>query len=500
MTLKGHLDRCDREGVAGWVVDHDDANAKLQISIWHGAEFLGNCIAGNYRADLAAAGLGDGYCAFKFEAHAESISDVNSLRIEVVGSDCFFLPREGRLITGCTARGFYKRLAARVVEERGAWRRFGKCVLHIGTEKTGSTSVQTFLGLNLSALKTNGLFVPTTLAPAANADLLKQDCLAAISMADDRFDDDLRHRAHISDGHSLDEYRQNVFLNFVQEVRNAPPSCDTLILSDEHCHSRLASTEEVQSLKAFLDHFCDSYTVVVYLRPQHELAISQYGMFVANGLTDGEMLPPLPPPPGYDRVIYTNLAYFDYRALLERWADSFGQDAVKPRIFTSGDLIGGDVVSDFANSLSLELGQYTIPSKRNTNISDRGQAFLIEFYRRLKDKPRFGSGLVRERMRNAVQRCFPGPGAKPVRAQVKAFLQQFEESNEAVRARWFPQRSVLFAVELNDFPETESPVSFTATELMDIFVDVLVKDQKLLFSLTPHSLERLLKGLPPTTE
>ncbi|NBO66447.1 MAG: hypothetical protein EBU88_16655, partial [Acidobacteria bacterium] len=38
-----------------------------------------------------------------------------------------------------------------------------RLILHIGTEKTGSTSIQTFLSLNHRRLAANGIGVPTCL-------------------------------------------------------------------------------------------------------------------------------------------------------------------------------------------------------------------------------------------------------------------------------------------------------------------------------------------------
>jgi hypothetical protein len=500
VKLVGHLDRCDKDGLAGWVMDADDPAKSRHLHIWYGAELLGSCVADCFRADLAVAGVGQGRCAFAFTAPPDSIQDITLVRIEVLGSGYCFEPREGRLTVARTASSVYESEAMRCRKTHGPWRKFERCVLHIGAEKTGSTSLQAFFGLNHTQLQKNGMFVPVSLATAADEGLRKHDCLAALSMADDRFQDDLRQRAGINDQKSLFNFRSALFSKFVDEIRGVPSSCTTLILSDEHCHSRLTSTEDVKCLKQFLDHFCNGYQVIVYLRPQHELAISQYGMFVANGLTNGEALPPLPPPSNYEKTIYTNREYFDYAALLDRWAGTFGEGFIHPRLFTAKDLVGGDVVTDFAAKLPINLTEFKVPPRLNTNISARGLAFLLAFYRQLDQQRSYGASLIRERIRNAAQKCFPGPGIVAARSKVQIFCEQFADGNDLLRLRWFPDRETLFPLDLSSFPEQEREFAHSPAEMMEIFVRLLVADQAMLFGLTPDAIGRIARGLPPTTQ
>jgi hypothetical protein len=501
VRLEGNLDRCDATKLEGWLIDHDDPEEKLQLAIYSGATLLGTSTANRFRQDLADGGLARGLCAFDVELpNSLSAAELHELRICIVGTEYLFPPRIGRPVYGLVSGDLYKSEATELLRAGRRWAKFETCILHIGTEKTGSTSLQSCFGLNRVAFEHSGYFIPRSLAPQANDGMLKHTFLAAISMSDDKFADDLRRRFHMIDAERLNQGRRDLFRSFSEEVAAAPNTCRTVILSDEHCHSRLSSPEEVQNLKDFLDRFCDNYRIALYLRPQHELAISQYGMFIANGYYDIDMLPLFPPPESYGKQVYTNSAYFDYRALLERWAEVFGDDALHPRIYAADALRGGDVVKDFTSDLALGNGQLEMPLRLNPDISAGAQAFLMAFYRCLDAKERVGAEMLRERVRNAVRACFPGSGATPARAEVTAFLDQFAQSNEIVRARWFPERPRLFDIDLDRYPEKPKALALNAQEIMGMLVEVLQMDQEMRFSLSPESLHWLVHGLPPSTK
>jgi hypothetical protein len=501
LQIRGHIDRCDARGFDGWILDRDHPETKLQLAIHCGPTVLGTCVADHFRKDLAGGGLAGGHCAFKFDfPDGLSRTELYELSIAVVGTEYFFPFRVGRPIMGLTAQALYERTAIDLHRSGRQWRKFANCILHIGTEKTGSTSLQTSLSLNRPIFANGGYYIPRSLASPLDDTALNHSQLAMISMYDENFQDDLRIQTQVFDRDGLNRARRNLFTRFSEEVSATPATCHTIILSNEHCHSRLATSDEVQNLKDFLDFFCETYQIVLYLRPQHELAMSQYGMFVANGTYDIDMFPPLPPPTDYGKEVYTNRAYFDYRALLERWSHVFGEAAMHPRIYAADSLRNGDVVSDFTAKLSVISEDLVAPPRRNANASACGQAFLIDFYRSFGDTAQCGAAMLRERVRNAVLARFPGTGRTPARAEVKTFLDRFAVSNEAVRSRWFPQRQRLFDVDLQKYPEIAPPVALDVKELVDIFVKVLLHDQERSFGLTPEGSERMARGLRPSCE
>lgn len=495
MKIEGYIDSCSSDAIYGWILDRDRPEQRLRLRLYRGAKPLGDFTADRFRQDLADGRLGDGCCSFEIRlAPGACGKDPGALRVDVLGTDYFFPFRVGGPVSGQTAAEIYEAESAELKAAGLNWRKFPACLLHIGTEKTGSTSLQKFFGVNHRALQDSGYFVPRSLAPASEDAILNHSRLATLSMGDHRFADDLRSEEGVVDGPALNPYRRSVFAALCREVAAVPAGCHTLVLSNEHCHSRLETVEEVRNLWDFLCHFCEAVRVIVYLRPQHELAMSQYGMTLANGVHDIDMFPPLPPPADYAKREYTNRSCFDYAALLDRWSQVFGERNIEARIFSPKALKDGDIVSDFTAGLALADGSREPVRRMNSNATARAQAFLIEFHRRLGAQDEPGAPLLRARVRNAVLARFPGPGAMPARAEAQAFFEQFAEGNEAVRRRWFANRERLFDVDFGSYPEARETVTLGACDIMEMVVQILLEDQKLEFGLRTADLQRMLDG------
>jgi tetratricopeptide (TPR) repeat protein len=74
-------------------------------------------------------------------------------------------------------------------------------------------------------------------------------------------------------------------------------------------------------------------------------------------------------------------------------------------------------------------------------------------------QPRLGAlaGTLRVRFVEALGRALPGPGWKPPASEAAAFLARFDEVNEEVRRRWFPDRPRLFLEEPRDDAGASDP-------------------------------------------
>ena len=66
MSIKGHIDRCDRERLEGWVFSPAEPDRQFALQIFTGELLLGEVVADRMRADLQAAGYGSGRCAFSY--------------------------------------------------------------------------------------------------------------------------------------------------------------------------------------------------------------------------------------------------------------------------------------------------------------------------------------------------------------------------------------------------------------------------------------------------
>jgi hypothetical protein len=347
---------------------------------------------------------------------------------------------------------------------------FAQCILHIGTEKTGSTSIQQFLGNNRSNLAKAGFFVPKSLSPykvAAN-----HEVLTTYSLDQSKVNDDLRRAAGVVSRDAVAPYRARVDAELKQEIESAPPA-DTLLLSNEHCHSRLTSPDEIRMLKAWLSSFARQFRVVVYLRQQHDLAISLYDQALKAGYCDINVLPVFGPQGGQ----WVEKLYFDYDALLTRWGAVFGDDRLDVRRYSRANLAGGDVIVDFMSAIGCDARSFIRSPNANVSISAQYQPVLNAVNRYAKQHPGAVTPAMRFRLISALQGISSGPGRRPSRADAQQFLSMFAEGNERVRARFFRAQSSLFNIDWSAFSDhPEAPLSETDC-LIETFLRVLLQDK-----------------------
>jgi len=304
---------------------------------------------------------------------------------------------------------------------------FSQCILHIGTEKTGTTTLQNFLAVNRPALRQLGYVFPSTIGMPGNRHLV------TYAENDDR-PDGVRRRLGIATAADLERHRRKVEKLLHREAA-AADAC-VLLLSSEHCHSRLQSEEEVRRLHSLLAETCQQVSVKVYLRPQHELAISHYSTFLRAGYSGVPVLP----------AAASDMAYYDYQQLLDRWARVFGEANLAARIYCRKELRHGDIRADFLHQLGLDSGSFIQTPDSNRALSGEAQALLEKFNPQLPESER--GRIVRR-----LEEIGTTPGARPSRSQVEQFLGQFSKSNEEVRKRWFQDRDRLFDVDLSAYPE-----------------------------------------------
>lgn len=92
VRLAGSLDGIQGRLVEGWVWCPDRPDTRVGICLLEGQRLLGECVANLYRADLAAAGVGDGKHAFSFKLPLELMNGYERRITAVVKGSDFTLP------------------------------------------------------------------------------------------------------------------------------------------------------------------------------------------------------------------------------------------------------------------------------------------------------------------------------------------------------------------------------------------------------------------------
>ena len=336
--------------------------------------------------------------------------------------------------------------------------RIRRCILHIGTEKTGTTSLQMFLGTNRNALLQRGFFVPASLAP--DPVVANHEALTTIALNPAKLGDDVRARAGLKTIDDVKEWRVRVEENLSREIAalsHQPENPLTLLLSNEHCHSRLVTREEVHYLRQFLDRFTDETRIIVYLRPQHELAISLYDQALKVGWHDIDVLPDFI---GH-RSRWVDRLYFEYDKLLERWAAEFGQDKISVRLYSKEHLEGNDVIQDFMNVISCSTDRLQVPANTNVSLSAECQIALNAINRFVASRTDLGAPPPqRNKLIAALGAMSPASGNKVKRVKREdavKFFHAFDDCNERVQKSYFSSVEPLFRPNFNTFPVDDPP-------------------------------------------
>ena len=311
-----------------------------------------------------------------------------------------------------------------------------RAVIHIGAEKTGTTTLQEFLHLNRGLLAESGVVFPAT--PG-----LRQHGLLSLACLDPGRENQ-QARTYAPFVVDPEAWRAEFAQAFQGEVAARAPGMQALLLSSELFHTQLLQPREVARLKDLLDPFCDSYRIVFYMRRQDRLEVSRYSTNLRAGGTRASPLPER-----HDR-------YLNYEAVLARWVPVFGAASLVPRVYERARFRGGDLVADFLDAAGLPgLADGTRPDRRNTALSARAQMLLRAFNLRAPTLP-WGRLPDRATVRKAVAGYlasrFPGPPMLPTRDEALAFYARYRESNARIARQWF-QRDALFDEDFGAYPE-----------------------------------------------
>ena len=159
-----------------------------------------------------------------------------------------------------------------------------KIYLHIGTEKTGTTSIENFLTVNRDRLLKKKILYPKSLGSPNNINL-------AIAFQSEEKQDDLRIRSNILTQKDIKNFQDRIYKNLKDEIERASP--EILLISSEHLSSRLNKDKEIHQLYQFLSSFSEQIEVLIYLRRQDSFFESLYSTAIKSGNTFEFSVPPI---------------------------------------------------------------------------------------------------------------------------------------------------------------------------------------------------------------
>lgn len=306
-------------------------------------------------------------------------------------------------------------------------------ILHVGTEKTGSTSIQSLFHASYETLLKAGVLFPRSLGTPCHIHLtacaLEKEpqhpirCLLGIQSQSDFAD-----------------FVRKTKLSLKEEIEKNSPT--TLVISDEHINVHLSNIKSLCAFKNLCEEFGEIKAVVIYLRQQDEFRLSLFSEAVKSGnLSHFNLLNPLPV---FDSIPYR----FNYLAILNNLGNIFGKDFIIPRIYDRSSFPEGNVCADFLNISGIHL---SAGASINSNTNQSIDATIIKHLALISSSLKGLSNDWSEKLRGVIlrncQKIFTGAGPVLRKENHKMYLAQFAPHNDLIKQKYFksiPEQGDLF--------------------------------------------------------
>jgi hypothetical protein len=304
-----------------------------------------------------------------------------------------------------------------------------KVLLHIGSEKTGTTSIQHWAAANRAALAARGILYPAAPGERPNPRSQPNHVGLALAVSERARRPDLLGMLGLADPAAAAAYAARMERRLAEEI--AAAGCATLLLSNEHLSSRLRDEAEVAALRALLERAAGAVTewrIVLYHRRQDEMIQSIHAMRVLHGATEPFRPAARPDDPRLDP-----------RRILANYARVFGEASVTVRVFDRARLVGGDAVADLMSLLGVDPRGPGFSPPPRANVSLGGAALeLLRLMNAHLPATRDGQpNPARAALVAALRRLPPEPrAALAPRPALDAFLARYADVNAEIARRW----------------------------------------------------------------
>ncbi|ELP9119577.1 hypothetical protein QTU61_000110 [Campylobacter lari] len=296
--------------------------------------------------------------------------------------------------------------------------------VHIGTMKTGTSSIQNFLYLNRSLLQKQNYYYPISIK---NTGRLNDHNPFAHKFAN-----------MVKNKNDIDCIVDN-FIDLKKEIVKSNKS--NIIFSTENLQWLLFSEESIIKFKNFLTALnFDKIYIIVYLREVSDLFLSMCSQVVKGNISSNYIF-------RYPEELHKLYPVYSYKKMLYLWSTSVSKENVIVRIFDRDEFYQKDLLKDFINTIGLQWNdEFQIPVKENKTLDLIG----FELLNRINELNPF---MFQSRYFDIVEyfdkSCTNSSQYiqlkfQPPKEVVQSYIDYFEESNEWVRKEFFPYKERLF--------------------------------------------------------
>ncbi len=296
-------------------------------------------------------------------------------------------------------------------------------VLHIGSGKTGTSSVQQLLRQNRERLAELGTLFPQSPGRERHVRLglfIRPDAKLGKLVSWQK-----------QDYSSPAEFREDFQHRLFAEINSS--GLTRVLLSDEALYG--SSVGALKRLRAFTDEIARSIRLVVYLRRQDDHLCSRYQQVVKTG--EVRRLA--------DRVEQLDLPkLYDYHERLRTWARLLEPTDFVVRPFERESFVDGSLLQDFLDAARIDARALDHTQVRNLNESLDAES--VEFLRLLNlhriEHEGATAGLIDNRaLVKRLTEVSTGPTLTLPASVLDAFMEHWEEANRAVAREFLGDRT-----------------------------------------------------------
>lgn len=311
-------------------------------------------------------------------------------------------------------------------------------VLHLGTGKTGTTTIQHLMRDSRPALAEQGVLYPRTPGALRHARF-------GLSF---RSDAELESMPawHQMRAQSPERFRRRFTRRLRAEIADAAPS--TVVFSDEALYG--LTRDSVSRLREFTDSLGGQTRLVVYLRRQDDHLASDYQQHVKIG----EVRRLVRWAADHDRS-----ATYAYARTLARWEAAMAPTQLAVRRFERTAFKGGSLEADFLDAAGLSGVEPTPIPRKNESLDAETVEFLRILNLHLVAHTGETAGLIdhRELVRRLAEHS-SGPTLTLPERDLDVFLSRWADSNRETASKYFgdtelfrePRRTATTDVQLLD--------------------------------------------------
>lgn len=322
--------------------------------------------------------------------------------------------------------------------------------LHIGLHKTGSSAIQSFLGLNIDLMKKRGVYIP-----------IKSDYIPGR--------DDICH--YIADSFKKESEKEIDLI--INGIKDESKDYNKILISSEiFCmnHSTQFNYKKTLEPSFIISKFSSittSIKIIVYIRRQDNQIMSMLNHLIKEG--------------NKANVKNENIYQYEYYEYLNKWAKIIGKENIIVCPYEKQQFYKGNIYSDFLyKSFGFELtNEFMLPEKDSNPRLDNE---VLEY------KKSANSMLLESKEKLLLHQIFLNSSIKKNSNCEKPFqehslfspkqrldiIEKYEKDNKKIALEFMDRKDgQLFCDPLPDISESWEPFKLTLETAIDISLDIL---------------------------